>query len=67
MSLFGGARASPAPIPATPSPVATQQDGVAESTSKLLAAQTGGFSSYMKTGGLGVPDPRTSSARLLGL
>jgi hypothetical protein len=61
--MFSAPKSPPPP----PLPVKTTQDGVATSTAQLAAAAAGGFQSLNKTGGLGVGQVSTSSAKLLGL
>lgn len=67
MSLFSGFKAKPQPLP----PAARAEDekakAAASTSARLLAAQSGGYQSTVRTSGLGAPDPLTTSARLLGL
>ncbi|UDL89835.1 hypothetical protein LGH82_33180 [Mesorhizobium sp. PAMC28654] len=58
---------APTPLPPAPLPIKTTQDGQATSTAQLAAASAGGFQSLNPTGGMGVPNPITSTAKLLGL
>jgi hypothetical protein len=67
MHLFGGSPKVTTTVAPAPQASDTQAQGAADSAAKLAAAQTGGYQSYMKTGGLGVPNVRTSTASLLGL
>jgi hypothetical protein len=66
MHLFGSTP-KVSTTPPAPKATDTQAQGAADAAAKLAAAQTGGYQSYMKTGGLGVSNVRTSTASLLGL
>lgn len=57
----------PQPLPPTPLPVKSTQDGAAAGTAQLQAAAAGGYQSTNPTGGLGVPTVMTNTAKLLGL
>lgn len=64
--MFGSAP-KPAPLPPVPLPYKSTQDGATVGASALAQVAAGGYQSTQKTGGLGVQDVITSSAKLLGL
>lgn len=57
----------PTPLPPVPLPYKSTQDGATVGASALAQVAAGGYQSTQKTGGLGVQDVITSSAKLLGL
>lgn len=65
--MFQTPKVSPAPV--TPQARDSQAAAQQLATKQILAAQEGGFNSYMRTGGMGVPGSsvRTSTASLLGV
>lgn len=54
------------PAPAAPTAQTVKPDVDAATTAALLAGNSSGFQSTMKTGGLGVSSGITSTAKLLG-
>jgi hypothetical protein len=62
---FGSAQ--PAALPPVPQPAKSQTAGATAATKQLYAANEGGYNSYLRNGGLGVPNVNTSVASLLGI
>ncbi|MDP2619899.1 MAG: hypothetical protein Q8P46_06935 [Hyphomicrobiales bacterium] len=67
MSIFGGSKAKPTPLPPAPRAEDKKAAAAATTSARLLAAQSGGYQSTVRAGGMGLPDPLTTTAKLLGL